>query len=46
MYHNPGFEQKYKKYKRGFLSENFQFLGVEFSIYLDRRVFVMRRDEE
>ena len=26
-----------------FLSENFQFLEVEFSIYLNRRVFVMRR---
>ena len=24
-----------------FLSENFQFLVVEFSIYLNRRVFVM-----
>ena len=24
------------------LSENFQFLGVKFSMYLDRRVFVMR----
>ena len=26
---------------RGFLSENFQFLEVKFSIYLNRRVFVM-----
>ena len=26
---------------RDFLSENFQFLEVKFSIYLDRRVFVM-----
>ena len=26
---------------RDFLSENFQFLKVKFSIYLDRRVFVM-----
>ena len=25
-----------------FLSENFQFLEVKFSIYLNRRVFVMR----
>ena len=29
-----------KKYQ-GFLSENFQFLEVKFSIYLKRRVFVM-----
>ena len=27
---------------RVFLSENIQFLEVEFSIYLNRRVFVMR----
>ena len=26
---------------RGFLSENFQFLEVKFSIYLNRHVFVM-----
>ena len=26
-----------------FLSENFQFLEMKFSIYLDRRVFVMIR---
>ena len=26
---------------RGFLFENFQFLEVKFSIYLNRRVFVM-----
>ena len=26
---------------RVFLSENFQFLEVEFSLYLNRRVFVM-----
>ena len=26
---------------RGFLSENFQFLGVKFSIYLNRHVFIM-----
>ena len=29
-----------KKYQ-SFLSENFQFLAVKFSIYLNRRVFVM-----
>ena len=39
--HNLSFEQKYEKY-RSFLSENFQFLEVKFSIYLNRRVFVMR----
>ena len=39
-YHNLCFEQKYEKYQ-SFLSENFQFLEVKFSIYLNRRVFVM-----
>ena len=29
-----------KKYQ-SFLSENFQFLEVKFSIYLNRRVFIM-----
>ena len=38
--HNLCFEQKYEKYQR-FLSENFQFLEVKFSTYLNRRVFVM-----
>ena len=38
--HNLCFEQKYEKYQ-SFLSENFQFLEVKFSIYLNRRVFVM-----
>ena len=38
--HNPCFDQKYVKY-RNFLSENFHFLVVKFSIYLNRRVFVM-----
>ena len=37
---NLCFDQKYEKYQR-FLSENFQFLEVKFSIYLNRRVFVM-----
>ena len=36
--HNICFEQNYKKYQI-FLSENFQFLVVKFSIYF---VFVMR----
>ena len=35
------FEQKYDKYQSFFLSENFQFLEVKFSIYLNRCVFVM-----
>ena len=30
---------------RVFLSENFQFLEVKFSIYLNRRVFVMCRHQ-
>ena len=34
------FEQKYENYQC-FLSENFQFLEVKFSIYLNRRVYVM-----
>ena len=40
--HNLCFEQKYETYQY-FLSENFQFLMVKISIYLDRRVFVMHR---
>ena len=27
---------------RDFLSENFQFMEVKFSIYLNRRVFIMK----
>ena len=38
--HNFCFEQKYEKYQI-FLSENFQFLEVKFSIYLKRHVFEM-----
>ena len=38
--HNLCFEQKYEKAKN-FLSENFHFLVVKFSIHLNRRVFVM-----
>ena len=38
---NLRFEQKYEKYQ-SILSENFPFLEVKFSVYLDRRVFVMR----
>ena len=36
--HNLSFEQKYEKYQN-FLSENFKFLEVNFSMYLNRRVF-------
>ena len=38
--HNLRFEQKLEKYQN-FLSENFQFLVVKFSIHFNRRVFVM-----
>ena len=38
--HNLGFEQEYKEYQN-FLSKNFPFLVVKFSIFLNRRVFVM-----
>ena len=34
------FEQKYEK-SESFLSENFQFLEMKFSIYLNRRVSVV-----
>ena len=40
--HNLCFEQKYEKYQM-FLSENFPFLEVKLSIYLNRRVFVMSK---
>ena len=38
--HNLYFEQKYEKHHI-FLSENFQFLVVKFSIYLNRCGFIM-----
>ena len=38
--HNLCFEQEYEKYQ-SFYSENFQFLVVKFSVYLNRHVFVM-----
>ena len=41
--HNLCFEPKYEKKYQIFLYENFQFLEVKFSIYLNRRVFVIRR---
>ena len=37
--HNLYFEQKYEKLE--FLSENFQFWLVKFSIYVNRRIFIM-----
>ena len=37
---NLCFQQKYEKYQT-FLSENFHFLVVKFSVYLNRHVFVM-----
>ena len=40
--YNLCFEQKYKKKIQIFLSENLEFLEVTFSIYLNRRVFVMK----
>ena len=38
--HNLCFEQKYEKYQK-FLSKNFHFLMVKFSVYLNRHVSVM-----
>ena len=38
--HNLCFEQKYENYQN-FLSENFDFLVVKFSVYLNRQVFVL-----
>ena len=38
--HNLCFEQKYEKIQ-SFLTENFQFMEVKFSIYLNRHVFIM-----
>ena len=40
--HNLCFEQKYEKYQN-FLSENFHFSVVKFSVHLNRCVFVMSR---
>ena len=34
--HNLCFEQEYEKYQISFLSENFPFLVIKFSIYLNR----------
>ena len=38
--HNLCFEQEYEKYQ-DFISENFHFLLVKFSVHLNRHVFVM-----
>ena len=38
--HNLCFEQKYEKIQK-VLAENFHFLVVKFSVYLNRCVFVM-----
>ena len=43
--HNLCFEQKYEKYQI-FLSENFHFLVVKCSIYMDWHVFVMIIDAQ
>ena len=41
-YHNLCFEQKYEQYQNFYL-KTFSFLVVKFSIYLNRRVFVMSK---
>ena len=41
MYHNLCFEQKFEKEDQNFHLKNL-FLVVNFSIYLNRRVFVMK----
>ena len=38
--HNLYFEQRLEKFQ-SFLSESFHFLEVKFSIYLNKRVFLM-----
>ena len=38
-------EEKHEKYQI-FLSENFHILGVKFSVYLNRHVFVMKGEEQ
>ena len=40
--HTLCFEPKYEKYQN-FLTEIFHFLVVKFSVYLNRRGFVMRK---
>ena len=43
--HNLCFEPKYEKYQN-FLSENFHFLVVKFSVYLNRHAFVMKQKRQ
>ena len=43
--HNLCFEQKSEKYQK-FLSQNFQFLVVKFSVYLNRHVFIIANSED
>ena len=40
--HNLGFEQKHENCQT-ILSEFLKFLGVKFSIYLNKRVFILSR---
>ena len=42
-YHNLCYEQKHEKYQSFFNLKIFSFQGVKFSIYLNRRVFVMSK---
>ena len=42
MTHSLCFEQKYEKYQN-FLSENFKFWVIKYSVYLNRHVFVMNK---
>ena len=42
--HSLCFEQKYEKYQY-FSSENFHFVVVKFSVYLNRHIFVMIRNK-
>ena len=39
--HNLCFVQKYEKY---LLSENFQFLEIKYSVYLNRHVFALSNE--
>ena len=42
--HDLCFEQKYEK-DQNFLSENFHFLVVKFSVYLNKHVYIMETSE-
>ena len=43
--HNLCFEQEYEKYQNFFYQKSFILLGVKFSVYLNRHVFVMGQSE-